>query len=223
MSHLHRLVLAPLLLVLALLATSCDDGTSSAPGATEAMTATPFVGDAGPLRAVVRTRGGDFTIELRPDAAPVSCANFVNLVQRGFFDGLPFYRHSTVIRQVGNPYGDEERPWSPGYRLTTEFSPDLKFDRAGMVGLLRTADDIRAPARPNEFFVTTKPQSERFTFVYPIFGVVVEGQAVVDSLVKDETIVSIDLEGDPSKLLADHAVLVAEWNLLLDASNDPRR
>ena len=222
MSHLNRLIPFPLLMA-AILVGGCGQGSPSTSDSTTPTAAeTEVAGEAGPIRAVVRTRSGEFTIELRPDAAPLSCANFVNLVQRGFFDGLPFYRHSTVIRQVGNPYGDEQRPWNAGYRLTPEFSPDLKFDRAGMVGLLRTADDIRAPVRPNEFFVTTKPQSERFTFVYPIFAVVVEGQSVVNSIVKDETLVSIELEGDPSRLLADHAEIVAEWNRRLDANDDPR-
>ncbi|MCP4836202.1 MAG: peptidylprolyl isomerase [Phycisphaera sp.] len=223
MSHLNRLFLLTIVMTASIIG-GCGQESSSAPESKASSTGeAEVVGEAGPIRAVVRTRGGEFTIELRPDAAPVSCANFVNLVQRGFFDGLPFYRHSRVIRQVGNPYGDEQRPWNAGYRLTPEFSPDLKFDRAGMVGLLRSADDIRAPVRPNEFFVTTKAQSERFTFVYPIFAVVVEGQSVVDSIVKDETLVSIEIEGDPSKLLADHAEIIVEWNRRLDANDDPRK
>ena len=227
MNHSNHRYLLPLLLT-ALFA-ACDRGSSSEEVA-KAATASTTTSDSatsnaprGPIRAVVRTVKGDFTIELRPEAAPVSCANFVNLVQRGFFDGLPFYRHSTVIRQVGNPHGDEELRWEPGYRLTPEFSPDLKFDRPGMVGMVRIADDVRSPVRPNEFFVTTKPQTERFTFVFPIFAEVIEGQSVVNSLKKDETIVRIEIEGDPSPLLADHADLITEWNKRLDQTPDPRQ
>ena len=176
----------------------------------------------GPIQEVIRTPQGDFTIELRHEAAPVSCANFVNLVNRDFFDGLPFYRHSTVIRQVGNPHGDETRAWEPGYRLSPEFSPDLKFDRGGMVGMVRVADDVRAPVRANEFFVTTKPQSERFTFVYPIFAEVVDGQSMVNAIRKGEKILDIEIRGDPTPLLAEHADLIEEWNRRLDATPDPR-
>ncbi|MAC18927.1 MAG: hypothetical protein CMJ23_04465 [Phycisphaerae bacterium] len=172
----------------------------------------------GPLRAVVRTDRGDFTMELQTEAAPISCANFVNLVQRGFFDGQSFYRHSKVIRQVGNPYETDERRWNPGYHLLPEFSPDLRYDRGGMVGLVRVADDVRAPVRANEFFVTTKPQSERFTFVYPIFGVVIEGQDVVDAIQPNERIVTIDLIGDPSSVLIPQADQVRAWNRALDAA-----
>ena len=223
---LHRIL--PGLLLAATLASACDRGSSSDPDpdatTTEPTTVQPSQANApqGPIQAVVRTLRGDFIIELRPEAAPVSCANFVNLVNRGFFDGLPFYRHSTVIRQVGNPHGDESVRWEPGYRISPEFSPDLKFDRGGMVAMVRQADDVRAPVRPHEFFVTTKPQSERFTFVFPIFAEVIEGQSVVNDLRKDEVIVRIDLRGDPGPLLAAHADLVAEWNRRLDAAVDPR-
>ena len=172
----------------------------------------------GPLQAVVRTDRGAFTMELQTDAAPLSCANFVNLVQRGFFDGQSFYRHSKVIRQVGNPYASDERRWNPGYHLLPEFSPDLRYDRGGMVGLVRVADDVRAPVRPNEFFVTTKPQSERFTFVYPIFAVVIDGQDVVNAIQPDERIITIDLIGDPSTVIEPHAEQVRIWNQSLDAA-----
>lgn len=221
----HRFLLT---FLLSALLVGCDRGSGSekAPPATssEATKSDPMpsIAPQGPIQAVVRTARGDFIIELRPDKAPVSCANFINLVQRGFFDGLPFYRHSTVIRQVGNPHGDEQMRWDPGYRIAPEFSPDLKFDRPGMVGMVRITDHVQAPVRANEFFVTTKPQSERFTFVYPIFAEVIEGQSVVDSLKKDERIVRIDIQGDPTPLLATHAELIEGWNRRLDAASDPR-
>jgi peptidyl-prolyl cis-trans isomerase B (cyclophilin B) len=178
---------------------------------------------AGPVEAIVHTSDGDFRIELRPDVAPVACASFVNLVQRGFYDGLEFYRHSRVIRQAGNPWNDETRRWECGYRFMPEFSPDLRFDRGGMVALTKLADDDASPVRPNEFFVTTKPQSERFTFKYPIFAVVVDGQDVVNAMQKGARIDSIELVGDPAPLLAPYATAIASWNESLDAAPDPRR
>lgn len=215
MSGFIRTTATALCLIASLVIAGCDrpEDSSGDSAATKVGATTP----SGPLRAVVRTDRGDFTMELQTEAAPVSCANFVNLVQRGFFDGQSFYRHSTVIRQVGNPYETDERRWNPGYHLLPEFSPDLRYDRGGMVGLVRVADDVRAPVRANEFFVTTKPQSERFTFVYPIFGVVIEGQDVVDAIQPNERIVTIDLIGDPSSVLAPHAAQVRIWNQALDA------
>lgn len=176
-----------------------------------------------PLRAVVATDAGDFTIEFRPDVAPIACASFVNLVQRGFYDGLEFYRHSPVIRQAGNPFNDDERRWNCGYTIAPEFSPDLRFDRGGLVALVRVSDDDTSPVRPNEFFVTTKPQSERFTYKFPAFAEVVEGQDVVNRIVRGGRIESVRLVGDPTPILSPHASLVADWNGVLDAIRDPRQ
>jgi peptidyl-prolyl cis-trans isomerase B (cyclophilin B) len=177
----------------------------------------------GPVEAIVHTNSGDFRFLLRPDVAPIACANFINLVQRGFYDGLEFYRHSRVIRQTGNPLNDENQRWDCGYRFMPEFSPDLRFDRGGMVALTRLVDDDASPVRPNEFFVTTKPQSERFTFKYPIFGVVVDGQDVVNAMPKGARIESIELVGDPAPLLGSYAEAIESWNQALDRMENARR
>ncbi len=189
-------------------ASTNEVGTSTAPG---------------PVEAVIRTTSGDFRIELRPDVAPVACANFLNLVRRGFYDGLEFYRHSRVIRQTGNPWNDESQRWNCGYQFMPEFSPDLRFDRGGMVALTRLVDDDASPVRPNEFFVTTKPQSERFTFKFPIFAVVVDGQDVVNAMPKGTKIRTIDVVGDPEPLLTPFADAVEAWNKALDRMVDPRQ
>lgn len=217
-----RIPLPPIALGLLLLITTSGCDRSTAPTTLETSSTTPAT-ETGPLRAIVRTGKGDFTIEFRPEEAPLSCASFVNLVQRGFYDGQRFYRHSRVIRQAGNPWEDDQRRWDAGYVLLPEFSPDLRFDRGGMVALVRKADDVRAPVVPNEFFVTTKQQSERFTFVYPIFAVVASGQEIVNALELDDPILGIELVGDPTPVLAPHTELIEAWNRALDAapSTDP--
>lgn len=209
-----------------LTATGCDQETAPAPTPGPASTADatpPPTTEGEPLRAVVTTPTGAFTIEFRPDVAPIACANFVNLVQRRFYDGLEFYRHSPVIRQAGNPFNDDTQRWNCGYTIAPEFSPDLRFDRGGLVALVRLTDDVTSPVRPNEFFVTTKPQSERFTFKFPAFAEVVEGLDVVQRIAKGERIDSIRLVGDPTPILAPHETLVAQWNATLDTVPDPRR
>lgn len=204
-----------------------DAGTSAERSAETTAEATATAGadpttDTGPLQAVVTTPGGSFTIQFRPDVAPIACASFVNLVQRGFFDGLLFYRHSTVIRQAGNPHNDADRRWNCGYTIAPEFSPDLRFDRGGLVALVKLTDDDASPVRPNEFFVTVKPQSERFTFKFPAFAEVVDGMDVVLGIAENDRIDTIRLVGDPRSILEPHADLVASWNAALDAMPDPR-
>ncbi len=218
-----RLRLGVLLTILGVAATACSREDASAPPDADPVASEPTAAEIGPVQATINTGSGSFRIELRPDAAPVACANFINLVQRGFYDGLEFYRHSRVIRQVGNPWNDEETRWNCGYQFMPEFSPDLRFDRGGMVALTRIVDDPTSPVRPNEFFVTTKPQSERYTFTYPIFAVVVEGQEVVNAMPKGDRIESIELTGDPAPLLAPYADAIEVWNQALDRAADPRR
>ncbi len=223
-THLHRWRQAvsnsTLLAILCAIAlVGCDEREPVATPPTVDLSEAPI----GPLFARIRTANGEIRVRLRPDEAPVTCANFVNLVDRGFFDGLRFYRHSRVIRQAGNPYHDPERRWSPGYTLTPEFSPDLRFDVGGRLAMLRVNDDPTAPVRPNEFFLTTKPQTERFTFVYPIFGEVVEGQEVVDRIRLDDPIEEIVIEGDARPLLERHRDRIGVWNEQLDKTELGRR
>lgn len=213
---------APLLTLAAFLAgLGFGCGDSDKIGSTSANEAVPA--ESGPLHARIETARGNIRFKLRPDAAPISCANFVNLVDRGFYDGLKFHRHSRVIRQTGNPYNDDEMRWSPGYTLLPEFSPDLRFDVGGRVAMVRVNQDPASPVRPTEFFLTTKPQSERFTFVYPIFGEVVEGQDVVDAIQIDDVMDRIVIEGDPRALIERHRDLVDSWNRQLDRSEFTKR
>ncbi|MFM8354630.1 MAG: peptidylprolyl isomerase, partial [Gammaproteobacteria bacterium] len=44
------------------------------------------------IQATISTSKGDIRIDLHPEAAPVTVANFVNLARRGFYDGLRFHR-----------------------------------------------------------------------------------------------------------------------------------
>ncbi|MAH66592.1 MAG: hypothetical protein CMJ27_09440 [Phycisphaerae bacterium] len=212
-----------LLFVACLLAACGSAGDESNSPAPTAPRSALTLEDQGPIFARVETDRGVFRFVLRTDRAPVSCANFVNLVDRGFFDGLDFYRHSRVIRQVGNPYNDDGLRFTPGYTIAPEFAADLRFDRGGLVAMSRLGDEATAMVRPNEFFVTTKPQSERFTFKYPVFGEVVEGMEVVLAIEPDETVRSIVIEGDAAPLRAVHADLIEQWNERLDAAPDPRR
>ena len=171
----------------------------------------------GPLFAILETEKGDITLELHTEDAPRLSANFVNLVQREFFNGLDFYRSSTVMRQTGNPWNTEAATYNPGYRLLPEFSPNLDFSKGGMVGCVLFADNNLADVRPTEFFLTVKPQ-DRWTFKYPIFGSISDGMEVVGSLQDGDLIRKIRLEGDPTPLLRQQADMVSDWNAKLDAN-----
>lgn len=166
---------------------------------------------AAPLLARVQTAKGSFTIELRVAEAPISCANFVNLVRRGAYDHSAVHDATRVIRQSGGP----GRSFDPGYVIRREFSAKLMFEGPGMVAMQKAPDGEHAHG--TQFFVTVKEQS-RWNLDIPIFATVSRGQDVVNMLEMGDAIERIEIDGDPAPLLARFAKEIAAWNTALDAA-----
>ncbi len=185
--------------------------TSPTTTAPAAPTLAPSSAPTPALTARVDTARGTFRITLRITEAPISCANFVNLVQRGAYDRSAFHDWTRVLRQSGGP----SQSFDPGYTIRREFSAKLMFDGPGMVAMQKSPDGQRAHG--TEFFVTVKEQS-RWNLDIPIFGTVASGQAVVDALEKGDGITQIVIEGDPAPLLQRFTNELAEWNTALDAA-----
>ena len=79
------------------------------------------------LVAVMETNKGTIRLDLYPEETPVTVANFVNLAQRGFYDGLSFHRViDDFMVQGGCPQGTGTG--GPGYRFADEFVPSLRHD-----------------------------------------------------------------------------------------------
>ena len=162
------------------------------------------------LVAVFDTARGPIRVELAPDKAPLTVANFVNLAKRGFYDGLNFHRViADFMVQGGCPEGSGRG--GPGYRFEDETSNGLRHER----GVLSMAN-----AGPNtngsQFFIThvaTPWLDGRHT----VFGKVVEGLDVVDAVAQGDKINSVKIEGDAAAVLAAKADRVAEWNKILAA------
>ncbi len=180
--------------------------TTPAPATTPAPSAV-----AAPLVARVESARGTFRITLRAAEAPISCANFVNLVQRGVYDHSAFHDWTRVLRQSGGP----GQSFDPGYTIRREFSAKLMFEGPGMVAMQKAPDGEHAHG--TQFFVTVKEQS-RWNLDIPIFGTVSSGQEVVDVIEKGDGITRIVIEGDPAPLLQRFAKEVAAWNTALDAA-----
>jgi len=181
----------------------------AAPPPAPAPAATPPA--AAPLLARVQTGKGQFTIELRVAEAPITCANFVNLVRRGAYDRSAVHDATRVIRQSGGP----GRSFDPGYVIRREFSAKLMFDGPGMVAMQKAPDG--AHAHGTQFFVTVKEQP-RWNLDIPIFATVSGGQDVVNMLELGDPIQRIEIDGDPAPLLARFAKEIAAWNTALDAA-----
>src|SRR5688500_12846529 len=162
------------------------------------------------LTATFDTDRGPIKVELAADKAPLTVANFVNLAQRGFYDGLKFHRViNDFMIQGGCPQGTGTG--GPGYRFEDEANNGLRHER----GVLSMAN-----AGPNtngsQFFIT-HVATPWLDGKHTVFGKVVEGLDVVDAIKQGDVIKSLKIEGDASGALAAKADRVAEWNKIMAA------
>ena len=162
------------------------------------------------LTATFDTSRGPIKIELYPDKAPLTVANFVNLAKRGFYDGLSFHRAiADFMIQGGCPEGSGRG--GPGYRFEDETTNGVRHER----GVLSMAN-----AGPNtngsQFFITHVP-TPWLDGKHTVFGKVTEGLDVVDAVKQGDLITKVTIEGDADAVLAAKAERVAEWNRFLSA------
>ena len=150
------------------------------------------------------TTEGEFRIELFEDKAPITTKNFIDLAERGFYDGVIFHRViDGFMIQGGDPTGTGRG--GPGYTIPDEFHPDLRHDGEGVLSM--------ANAGPNtggsQFFITlaATPWLDRR---HSVFGRVVEGMEVVrrigrvptgpgDRPIRDVVMTKITIEEPPAE------------------------
>jgi peptidyl-prolyl cis-trans isomerase B (cyclophilin B) len=178
----------------ALLLAACGDED---PGKPQAPEQPPAAGrpaprhatiDEGPhLVAVLHIKDmGDIEIELLPEVAPKTAANFVELAGKGFYDGTQFHRVIPgFMIQGGDPNtkGQDARNYGkggPGYTIEDEFS-DIPHTR-GMVSMAKT----RIPNSGGSQFFILHGDATRLDGKHTIFGRVVEGMEVVDTIAEVE-------------------------------------
>jgi cyclophilin family peptidyl-prolyl cis-trans isomerase len=128
-------------------------------------------------RVKLETSAGDVVVELFEDDAPNTVANFVNLVEKGFYDGTPFHRViGGFMAQGGDPTGTGGG--GPGYAIACECAaPTARKHFFGSLSM--------AHAGPNtggsQFFLTFAP-TEHLDGKHTVFGRVIEGFDVLPEL-----------------------------------------
>ena len=163
------------------------------------------------LTAVLDTDRGVIHLKLFADIAPVTVANFVNLVQSGFYDGLKFHRViADFMIQGGCPNGVGNG--GPGYRFEDECSPKARHDKPGVLSMANAGPGTNG----SQFFITHTATSW-LDGKHTVFGEVVSAadQAVVDAIRQGDQIRTARIEGDSGALLAAQAERVAGWNAAL--------
>lgn len=125
---------------------------------------------------------GTIVAELYPEVAPITVANFVELAQSGYYDGLTFHR---VIQDFMIQGGDPEGTGAggPGYAITGEFAqnghegPTLSHE-VGVLSMARTQDPNSAGS---QFFIVSG-QASHLDGQYASFGKVVDGLDIVEAI-----------------------------------------
>lgn len=137
-------------------------------------------------RAKILTNKGDIIVELFPESALFTVANFIKLANEGFYNGIIFHRVvSDFVIQAGCPRGDG---WGgPGYSIRCEIN-QKKYGR-GAVGMALAGKDTGG----SQFFVTHSPQPH-LNGRYTVFGQVVHGMDVVDKIQPFDIILSVEIE-----------------------------
>jgi len=134
--------------------------------------------------------GGEFIVQLFDDQAPKTVNNFVFLARNGFYDGTTFHRVlDGFMAQGGDP--DGTGMGGPGYQFEDEFSPELTFDRAGLLAMANSGPNTNG----SQFFITYDA-TPHLNNLHTIFGEVVEGMDVVNALTRRDPNQNPDFEGD---------------------------
>ena len=157
------------------------------------------------IYADIQTDKGSILLQLEYENTPITVASFVSLAEgnnvyvaekykgKPFYDGLKFHRVvENFIIQGGDPLGIGTG--GPGYQFEDEFPTNddgnllLSHNKAGILSMANSGPD----ANGSQFFITHR-QTMNLDGRHTVFGHVVEGQAIVDSIVKDDVMNTIKI------------------------------
>jgi peptidyl-prolyl cis-trans isomerase B (cyclophilin B) len=127
-------------------------------------------------KAIIQTKKGDIELELFEKDAPNTVANFVKLINEGFYDGLTFHRViPNFVIQGGCPKGNGTG--GPGYTIKCETEGNPNKHGTGALSMAHAGKDTGG----SQFFITHSPQPH-LDGVHTVFGKVTKGMDVVNKI-----------------------------------------
>jgi peptidyl-prolyl cis-trans isomerase B (cyclophilin B) len=138
----------------------------------------------------METTKGFIELELYPQYAPKTVNNFVFLARDGFYDGVTFHRViSNFMIQGGDPTGTGTG--GPGYRFEDEVKENPLKHETGVISMANAGPNTNG----SQFFITHSPQPH-LNGKHTVFGKVIKGQEVVDSIQQGDQIVKVEINID---------------------------
>lgn len=162
------------------------------------------------IRIIIKTSKGDIHVTLLAADTPVTCASFLNLARRGYYNGVTFHRViPDFMIQGGDPTGTGRG--GPGYNFDDECKRYLRHDKAGILSMANAGPGTNG----SQFFITHVP-TPHLDGKHTVFGETKQGQDVVNAIRVGDSIESIEILDDAEPLFTAQATNIAEWNKVLD-------
>jgi peptidyl-prolyl cis-trans isomerase B (cyclophilin B) len=138
-------------------------------------------------RAAIETDKGTIELELYPQHAPKTVNNFVFLAKEGFYDGTSFHRViSAFMIQGGDPTGTGRG--GPGYKFEDEVKENPLKHETGVISMANSGPNTNG----SQFFITHSPQPH-LNGRHTVFGKVVSGQEVVDTIKQGDKMLHVKI------------------------------
>ncbi len=162
------------------------------------------------INLTIKTDRGDIQIEMFPNEAPLTVSSFVNLAQRGYYDGLTFHR---VISEFMIQGGDPSASGSggPGYQFKDECCDTRKHEGPGVLSMANAGPGTNG----SQFFIT-HGATPHLDGKHTVFGKVTTGQDVVNAIQQGDKMNQVTAAGDTAALLEANSKQIEEWNNILE-------
>ncbi|SEJ72941.1 peptidyl-prolyl cis-trans isomerase B (cyclophilin B) [Propionispira arboris] len=141
-------------------------------------------------KAIIETKNGKITIELFDKEAPGTVANFVKLIQEGFYNGLKFHRViPDFVVQGGDPSGNGTG--GPGYSIKCETEGNPHKHNRGALSMAHRGKDTGG----SQFFLVLEPQPH-LDGVHTVFGQIIDGYDIMDLIEQGDLMENVTVVED---------------------------
>ena len=140
-------------------------------------------------KAIIYTEKGNMTVEFFDKDAPNTVKNFIDLAEKGYYDGLTFHRViPDFVIQGGCPNGTGTG--GPGYRIKCELTGDNQYHDRGVLSMAHAGRDTGG----SQFFIChSRKNTAHLDRNHTCFGKVTEGLDVIDAIRQGDGITRIEV------------------------------